>query len=135
MRGGKRHLSLSTRVHPRPPHVPQAIDILERKQLQLEVEQTALETELARDPSAKLRLEKCKEALAECREELRPLKLRHLEEKEHVNAIRECQKKIEEVGVKLAQAQRARDTAKVADLQVREGCIRMLRVRRYTERC
>ena len=74
-----------------------ALLCVQRKQLQLEVEQTALETELARDPAAKMRLDKCREELSECREELRPLKLRHEEEKSQVNAIRETQKKIEAI--------------------------------------
>jgi len=46
------------------------IDKLERKQLQLEVEKTALETELPQPFRLALRLDKCKEELAQCREEL-----------------------------------------------------------------
>lgn len=111
----------------------------------MEVEKTALETELTRDPSARLRLDKCKEELAQCREELGslpirvrkciltvtvtlllcyagPLRMRHQEEKGRVAAIRETQLKIEAVTLKLAQAQRLRDTGLVADLQYGARC-------------
>jgi ATP-dependent Clp protease ATP-binding subunit ClpB len=95
---------------------PEVIDKLERKQMQLEVEATALATEAAKDVSAKHRLEKCQQELADLVETLRPLKLRYMAEKGRVDQIRETQQKLEQVNEKIAQAQRVRDTARVADL-------------------
>lgn len=51
------------------------IDQLERRELQLDVEATALSQE--KDDASKLRLKQVKEELAKIREELRPLKLKH----------------------------------------------------------
>ena len=54
---------------------PEVIDQLERRELQLDVEATALSQE--KDEASKHRLKQVKEELAKIREELRPLKLRH----------------------------------------------------------
>jgi ATP-dependent Clp protease ATP-binding subunit ClpB len=121
--------AVSCPVHPSltPPPLPlshaplapsrAAIDKLERRLLQLEVEATALAVEAEKDFAAKARLEKTREEVANVREELRPLQMRHAAEKERVDTIRAVQRKLEEKRVKLAQAERDRDLSLVADLR------------------
>lgn len=99
---------------------PEAIDKLERRLLQLEVEATALAVEAEKDFAAKARLEKVKEDIANVKEELNPLMMRHASEKERVESIRGVQRKLEEKRVKLAQAERDRDLSLVADLKYGE---------------
>ena len=94
---------------------PEVIDRLERKQLQLEIEKTALENE--KDEGSKTRLEKVKQELEEVKQELKPLVLRHEKEKNSVNELRRLKNKIGEVENKIEIARRDRNMEKVADLQ------------------
>ncbi|KAH7829423.1 putative AAA ATPase domain-containing protein [Monocercomonoides exilis] len=94
---------------------PQAIDRLERKKLQLEVEQTALEKET--DQQSKKRLEKVKVKLQDIEKELQPLKEQYHKEREIIDQISQLQKKKDQLRVKLEQAERARDLATTADLR------------------
>ncbi len=62
---------------------PEIIDRLERQELQLNVEATALAAE--KDEGSKARLQVVKEQLARLREQLQPLRLQHEEEKKGVS--------------------------------------------------
>lgn len=94
---------------------PEIMDQLERRQLQLEVEQTALANE--KDKGSKQRLTKVKQELADIKEQLAPLRMRHQEEKGRVDEIRRLQDKLVEITKKIERAERDRDTARVADLK------------------
>lgn len=94
---------------------PEIIDQLERRELQLDVEATALSQE--KDEASKQRLKQVKEELAKIREELKPLKLRHKAEKERVDELRKLKQKLENLGVKMAQAEREKNLALVADMK------------------
>jgi ATP-dependent Clp protease ATP-binding subunit ClpB len=94
---------------------PEQIDILERRKLQLQVEETALKSE--KDKASKLRLESCQRELAALEDKLRPLKLKHEEEKGRVDEIKRLKNKIKDVQQKIIIAERERDLARVADLR------------------
>lgn len=94
---------------------PEELDRMERKQLQLEVEATALAHE--KDDASKVRLEKVRKELSDLNESMRPLKARYAAEKERVEELRRLRHKIQETEAKLVQAERARDLARVADLK------------------
>jgi ATP-dependent Clp protease ATP-binding subunit ClpB len=94
---------------------PEIIDQLERRELQLDVEATALSQE--KDEASKQRLKQVKEELAKIREELKPLKLRHKAEKERVDELRKLKQKLENLQVKMAQAEREKNLALVADMK------------------
>ena len=96
---------------------PEVIEVLERRLLQLEVEEEMLKIEAEKDFAAKARLEKTREEVANVQEQLRPLRMRYEGEKSRVDAIREVQRKLDEKRVKLEQAERSRDLALVADLK------------------
>ncbi len=94
---------------------PEKIDELERKQLQLEIEATALSSE--KDTASKERLKKVNEDLANLREELVPLKAKYNEEKGKIEEIRRLNTRLEELNLKMLNAERARDFEKAADLK------------------
>jgi len=94
---------------------PEQIDRLERRKLQLEVEETALKGE--KDNASKRRLEACRKELAAINEELRPLLLQHQAEKSRMDEIRRLRSKIQEVQQKMVVAERNRDLSRVADLR------------------
>lgn len=94
---------------------PEVIDELERRQLQLQVEATALAKE--KDAMSKQRLTKVQEELSNIQDELKPLILRHQAEKARVNEIRELRDKLQHLQLKVEQANRVQDLQTVADLQ------------------
>jgi len=94
---------------------PEVIDVLQRRQLQLEVEAMALEAE--KDDASRVRLTRVQEELADINEKLKPLQLQHQKERGRVEEIRELQRKLESLRGKMAVAERARDSALAADLR------------------
>ncbi|KAG7397547.1 hypothetical protein PHYBOEH_000550 [Phytophthora boehmeriae] len=94
---------------------PEVIDELERRQLQLQVEATALAKE--KDAMSKQRLKKVQEELNNIQDELTPLILRHQAEKARVNEVRELRDKLQHLQLKVEQANRNRDLQTVSDLQ------------------
>lgn len=94
---------------------PEIIDELERRQLQLQVEATALAKE--KDEMSKQRLRKVQEELNSIGDELRPLILRHQAEKARVNEIRELKDKLQNLQLKVQRAERNQDLQTVADLK------------------
>jgi ATP-dependent Clp protease ATP-binding subunit ClpB len=94
---------------------PEVIDHLERQLLQLEVEQTALSKE--KDKGSQMRLQQVEEKIARLKEELHPLKMKFEAESSQVEELRNRTKKLEELKVKMYNAERSRDLGLVADLK------------------
>jgi len=94
---------------------PELIDQLERRELQLDIEVTALTQE--KDEASQQRLQQTKEELARIREELKPLRLQHDAEKQRNERLREAKQRLAALHTKLATAQRDRNVALAADLQ------------------
>jgi ATP-dependent Clp protease ATP-binding subunit ClpB len=94
---------------------PEAIDILERKRLQLEIEATALGKE--KDAASQARLAKVKEEMAKINEQLKPLKLRYEAEKGRLDEIRVLKQKLDNLHAKIADAESRYDLALAADLK------------------
>jgi ATP-dependent Clp protease ATP-binding subunit ClpB len=94
---------------------PEVIDKLERRELQLDVEATALTQE--KDEQSQQRLAAVKEELARIREELRPLKMQHEKEKLRVEGIKNMKQKLGQLQSKLAAAERDRNVSLAADLK------------------
>ncbi|PVU99482.1 hypothetical protein BB559_000675 [Furculomyces boomerangus] len=94
---------------------PEIIDTLERRQLQLEIEETALSKE--KDDASKARLANVKTELLQIRDHLHPLKLRYQQEAKILDQIRQESKKIEELKQKAEEAERHRDLEKAADIR------------------
>lgn len=94
---------------------PEAIDVLKRKKLRLQIEETALEKE--KDPNSLARLSKVKEEKARIDEELKPLMMCFEKEKERIDEIRKMRLKHEALKVKAADAERRHDLSLAADLR------------------
>lgn len=83
---------------------PEAIDKLERRKLELQVEIHALERE--KDDASKERLKVAKKAIADVDGELRPLKAAYENEKKRGDEIAELRRKIDELKAKADDAER-----------------------------
>ncbi|KAI9340433.1 P-loop containing nucleoside triphosphate hydrolase protein [Zopfochytrium polystomum] len=94
---------------------PEAIDILERKQLQLEIEATALAKE--KDNASHQRLSKVNEEIARIKESLKPLKLKYESDKGRLDEIRDLKAKLDGLRAKIADAEANYDLARAADLK------------------
>jgi len=94
---------------------PEIIDQLERRQLQLEVEATALSQE--KDEGSQKRLVAVREELSKLREDLAPLLLKLEQEQNKGKEIANYKRKLEDVLTKIQIAERQRDLEKVADLR------------------
>jgi len=94
---------------------PEVIDQLERKELQLDIEATALAEE--KDEGSRARLAMVKEQLTKIREQLAPLKLQHQAEQGRVDSIRQLKKKLDQIRQKMEAAELNRDMALAADLK------------------
>uniref|UniRef100_A0A6B2KXF4 Clp R domain-containing protein n=1 Tax=Arcella intermedia TaxID=1963864 RepID=A0A6B2KXF4_9EUKA len=94
---------------------PEAIDQLQRKKLQLEVEATALEKE--KDEMSKSRLEKVKEMLSDINEQLATLVAQYEGEKSNIDQINQLKIKLENLNKQIEDAERRRDIDRVADLK------------------
>ena len=101
---------------------PEELDRLERRELQLKVEEAALlkerkDLKLVRSESRDSRLMTVQKQLAALGEEVAPLRALYENEKQRVDEVRACQTMLEEKRVKLEAARRARDVERIADLQ------------------
>ncbi|KAJ3515406.1 hypothetical protein NLJ89_g1780 [Agrocybe chaxingu] len=94
---------------------PEAIDKLQRKKLELEVEIHALERE--KDAASKERLQAARKAIAEVEEQLQPLKLAYDNEKQRGEEINQVRRKIDELKAKVEDAERRYDLATASDLR------------------
>ena len=94
---------------------PEIIDSLERKLRQLRIEIHALSRE--KDEASKARLEMAKRDAENVEEELRPLREKYESERQRGKDIQEAKMKLDQLKVKMEDAERSRDHALAADLQ------------------
>ncbi|KAG5639244.1 hypothetical protein H0H81_005318 [Sphagnurus paluster] len=94
---------------------PEAIDKLQRRKLELEVEIHALERE--KDSASKERLHLARRAISEVEEQLQPLRAAYENEKRRGDEINDLRRKMDELKVKVEDAERRRDLATASDLK------------------
>lgn len=94
--------------------LPADIDELERRSMQLEIEQQALKKET--DPASRERLEKIKQDLADLREQSDALKVRWQQEKGIIQKIRDIKERIDQLRIDAERFQRQGDLNKVAEI-------------------
>lgn len=94
---------------------PEALDNLERKQRQLEIEIHALERE--KDDASRMRLGEAKAESANINEELKPLREKYESEKQRSKDIQEARMKLDALKTKSAEAERNRDLSTASDLR------------------
>lgn len=94
---------------------PEAVDTLERKHRQLQIEINALERE--KDDASKTRLEAARKEAANVVEELRPLREKYENEKARSKVVQDARIKLESLKVKRDNAERSGDTQTAADLE------------------
>jgi len=94
--------------------MPQEIDEVERRIMQLEIERTALQKE--RDASAVERRDAIERELAGLRERSSAMKAQWQQEKETLGAVGKIKQEIEQARIEAEQAMRAGDLAKAAEI-------------------
>jgi ATP-dependent Clp protease ATP-binding subunit ClpB len=94
--------------------MPAEIDDVQRKLMQLQIEQQALKKE--RDPASKARLEDVKRQIAELEERSSGMRAQWQREKEIIEQIRKTQPEIERLRHDAEEAQRRGDLGKVAEI-------------------
>ncbi|KAI0296195.1 P-loop containing nucleoside triphosphate hydrolase protein [Russula brevipes] len=94
---------------------PEAIDKLQRRKLELEVEIHALERE--KDDASKERLQVARKAIAEVDEQLAPLVAAYENEKSRGDEANKIRKRIDELKAKADEAERRYDLATASDLR------------------
>lgn len=94
---------------------PEAVDHLERKLRQIQIEIHALERE--KDNASKERLELAKIEAANVEEELKPIREKYEAEKRRSNELQEAKKKMDSMKVKQAEAERSGDLYLASDLK------------------
>ena len=95
--------------------MPEEIDELERKILQLEIEKQALKKE--KDKSSKDRLDKINQDLAELKEKRDGLKARWQREKDLIDAIKKLKERMDALKAEEQTAERRGDLEKVAEIR------------------
>ncbi len=98
--------------------MPVAIDQLERKATQLEIEKQALKKE--DDPNSRERLAVVERELAQIREQSGALKARWKQEKEAITHVRELKEHIEQLKIEEQQAERQGNLERVATIRYSE---------------
>lgn len=94
---------------------PEALDTLERKHRQLQIEIHALERE--KDEASKARLEAARQEAANVAEELRPMREKYESEKARSRSVQDAKIKLDSLRVKRDEAERSGDTQTAADLE------------------
>jgi len=94
--------------------MPAEIDALQRKLMQLQIEQQALKKE--RDQASKLRLEEVARQIAELEESSSAMKAQWQREKEIIEQIRKAQPEVEKLRNDAEQAQRRGDLGRAAEI-------------------
>ncbi|KAG5221908.1 heat shock protein [Salix suchowensis] len=94
---------------------PEAIDKLQRKRLELEIEIHALERE--KDAASKERLQAAKKAISDVDEELQPLQAAFQAEKMRGDELNILRRKMDELKAKIEEAERRRDITTASDLK------------------
>ncbi|HPT98518.1 MAG TPA: ATP-dependent chaperone ClpB [Armatimonadota bacterium] len=95
--------------------MPDEIDVLERRRIQLEIEREALRKES--DPASLERLEKIERELSEIAEESAGMKAQWQNEKAQILKIRELKEEIERAKIEEQNAERAGDLQRAAELR------------------
>ena len=95
--------------------MPTEIDQLERRLMQLQIEEQALKKE--RDPASKARLEEVSRLAADLGNQRDAMRAQWLREKELIGAIRSQQPRVEELRSKMEQALRSGDLGTAAEIQ------------------
>jgi len=95
--------------------MPVALDEVERRVMQLEIEREALRKE--RDKASRERLEKLERELADLKEERAGLKSQWEQEKTAIQQTRQLKEELEAVRLEIERAQRSGDYAKASELQ------------------
>jgi ATP-dependent Clp protease ATP-binding subunit ClpB len=95
--------------------MPVELDELERRRVQLEIEREALRKET--DEASKARLEALEKELAEIAEAAGGMKQRWEAEKSAIAALRATKSEIEQLGVRIDQAEREADYGRAAELK------------------
>jgi ATP-dependent Clp protease ATP-binding subunit ClpB len=94
--------------------LPADIDELERRSMQLEIEQEALKKEI--DPASQERLKKIRQDLADLREQSDALKAHWQQEKGIIQKIRDIKERIDQLRIDAERFQRQGDLNKVAEI-------------------
>ncbi|KAF8642257.1 hypothetical protein AX16_009532 [Volvariella volvacea WC 439] len=94
---------------------PEAIDKMQRRKLELEIEIHALERE--KDSASKERLQAARKAIAEVEENLRPMKAAYENEKKRGDEINQVRRKMDELRAKMADAERRHDLQSASDIR------------------
>ena len=94
---------------------PEALDTMERKLRQLQIEIHALERE--KDEAARARLAQARQEAANTQEELTPLREKYESEKQRSKDIQEAKMKLDTLQVKMQEAERNKDIQTASDLQ------------------
>ncbi|KAA1471488.1 hypothetical protein DENSPDRAFT_837498 [Dentipellis sp. KUC8613] len=94
---------------------PEAIDKLQRRKLELEVEIHALERE--KDDASKERLQLARKSISEVEEQLNPMLAAYENEKHRGDEITQMRRKIDELKAKADDAERRHDLATASDLR------------------
>src|SRR6267142_2720699 len=95
--------------------MPTEIDLIERRLMQLKIEEQALKKE--RDPASRTRLEVLRREVGELSEQRDTMRAQWLKEKELIKQIHEVQRRVEELRSEEERARRAADLGKAAEIQ------------------
>ncbi len=95
--------------------LPTEIDELERRKVQLEIEREALRKE--KDPESLERLRKIEDELEGLNQKIATLRAQWQKEKEVIDRIRKTKKEIEDTKLRIAEAERAGDLGRAAELK------------------
>jgi len=95
--------------------MPEEIDELERRIIQLEIERQALKKE--KEKSAKEKLDKLTKDLADLKEQSSALKARWQREKELIDALNRLKEQVDSLKIEEQNAERAGDLEKVAEIR------------------
>jgi ATP-dependent Clp protease ATP-binding subunit ClpB len=94
---------------------PQALDVVDRHVMQLEIEREALKRE--KDKASRARLEGIEKELADLKEQSAHLRTRWQTEKEAISELRQVKEKIEQTRLQIEQAERRADLEEAARLR------------------
>jgi ATP-dependent Clp protease ATP-binding subunit ClpB len=94
---------------------PQELDALQRRVLQLEIEEAALKLE--KDDASKLRLEALRKELGDARGQAVALRSKWEKEKGAVDRVRKVREELEATRLEMEKAERAYDLSKLAELR------------------
>ncbi len=95
--------------------MPAELDGVSRRIMQLEIEQAALQKES--DEGSRRRLDTLEEELAQQREQFSAMKARWENEKSAISKVQKLREEMEQVNAEIAQAERAYDLGKAAELK------------------